>query len=97
MNIDDYADWAAGIVARHKEDGAERLSYLGLGLAEEAGEAVGHLKKRLRDGALDADGLADELGDVAYYWANLCLAIGKSPSDVLAASRAKIEAKLSRG
>jgi hypothetical protein len=34
--------------------------------------------------------LIDELGDVVYYWACLCVASGRKPSEVLAASRSKI-------
>ena len=71
-----------------------RLSYLALGLSGEAGEVAGEIKKWLRDGRLDRAALIDELGDVAYYWACLCVATGQSPADVLAQSRRKIEAKL---
>ncbi len=93
MTIDDYADWAAsvgGIAAQP----AERLSYLGLGLAAEAGEVADHIKKLLRDGRLDQTALLDELGDVVYYWARLCMEAGAKPSDVLAASRSKITRKI---
>lgn len=98
MDIDEFAAWAA-TAARVKGDGGpdrERLSYLGLGLAGEAGEVVEHIKKLLRDGeeAWQPDAVADELGDLAYYWTALCVAVGRQPSDVLAASRAKIDARL---
>lgn len=96
MTIDDYADWAArnarltapGTISR------EQVSYLGLGLAGEAGETVEHIKKYLRDGEFRAEAMADELGDVAYYWACLCLAAGRKPSEVLAESVTKIERKV---
>lgn len=98
MHINDYAVWAAAI-ARVTEGGApdrERMSYLGLGLASEAGEIVGHIKKLLRDGeaAWRPEAIGDELGDLAYYWAALCVAIGRSPEAVLAASRTKIERRI---
>jgi NTP pyrophosphatase (non-canonical NTP hydrolase) len=101
MTIDEYATWAAS-VARIPKGGTldrERLSYLGLGLASEAGEVAGDIKKLLRDGEAtwSADKLGDELGDVIYYWAALCAAIGRSPADVLSASRAKIEARIASG
>lgn len=89
-----YARWAAGVAAGVGGSERERLAYLGLGLASEAGEVADAIKRLTRDGTLDADHLADELGDVAYYWACLCTAIGRSPADVLAASRAKIESRL---
>lgn len=98
MEVGDYAAWAARL-ARVPPGGApnvERLSYLGLGLASEAGEVVGHVKKLLRDGEAvwQPDAVADELGDLAYYWAALCVAVGREPADILSASRAKIEARV---
>ena len=96
MEIAEYAAWAARI-ARVSPDAMpdrERLAYLGLGLTSEAGEVAELIKKLLRDGAWSPDQLGDELGDVFYYLAALCVASGHRPGDVLAASRAKIEARL---
>ncbi len=94
MTVDEYAEWAARVAKVTEHPARERFSYLGLGLAAEAGEVADHIKKLLRDEKLDRDALADELGDVAYYWACLCVASGRKPSDVLEASKAKIERKV---
>jgi NTP pyrophosphatase (non-canonical NTP hydrolase) len=94
MTIDDYSDWAAATANIWMQPTAERLSYLGLGLAAESGEVADHIKKLLRDGRLDQAALIDELGDVVYYWACLCVASGKKPSEVLAASQSKIRRKI---
>ncbi|HXN42644.1 MAG TPA: nucleoside triphosphate pyrophosphohydrolase family protein [Xanthobacteraceae bacterium] len=93
MSIDEYAAWAATLGKQPLSADAEMLSYLGLGLAGEAGEVADRLKKFLRDGKWDAEGLAEELGDVIYFWACLCLCAGRKPSQVLAASRRKIETR----
>ena len=92
VTIDEYAAWAAriGPLARTTADDPQELAYLGLGLAGETGEAVEHIKKLLRDGNWSPDGLAEELGDLIYYWARLCLATGREPSVVLEASQRKI-------
>ncbi|HEY1386318.1 MAG TPA: nucleoside triphosphate pyrophosphohydrolase family protein [Dongiaceae bacterium] len=100
MDIDDYAAWAAN-VARVPSGGTmdrERLSYLALGLTGEAGEVADLVKKLLRDGerAWSPEHVAEELGDLIYCWSALCAAVGRSPSDVLAASRAKIEARIAK-
>ena len=95
MTIDDYANWAASVARIFAQPTDERLAYLGLGLAGEAGEVAGEIKKLLRDGKLDQAALIDELGDVVYYWACLCVASGRKPSEVLTASRSKIARKAS--
>jgi len=94
MTIDDYADWAASVARISAQPTDERLSYLGLGLAGEAGEVANEIKKLLRDGGLDQAALIDELGDVVYYWACLCVASGRKPSEVLASSQSKIARKI---
>ena len=96
MDIDRYAEWAARIPVGTPaiEDDAELLSYLCLGLSSEAGEIADLMKKRLRDGRWNPDAAADELGDLAYYFARLCAAVGKRPSEILDRSLAKIEQRI---
>ncbi|QAU40339.1 pyrophosphatase [Bradyrhizobium guangdongense] len=95
MTIDEYAAWAAITAKVDEHPSNERLSYLGLGLAGEAGEVAEHIKKLLRDDWLDKAGLVEELGDVIYYWACLCTATGQQPSELLKASAAKIKRRIS--
>jgi NTP pyrophosphatase (non-canonical NTP hydrolase) len=98
MTLTTYAAWVRQVAERTGKgswaaaaDPDRELAYLGLGLTGEAGEVAEHIKKRLRDGNWDADAVVGELGDVIYYWVRLCLAVGRDPADVLAASRAKID------
>lgn len=63
----------------------------GLGFASEIGEVAGVLTRWLRDGEWRPDRLADELGDVAYYWARLSVVAGVAPSTLLARSRAHVD------
>jgi NTP pyrophosphatase (non-canonical NTP hydrolase) len=95
MTIDEYTAWAASIAKVDEHPSNERLSYLGLGLAGESGEVAEHIKKLLRDDWLDQAGLVEELGDVIYYWACLCAATGQQPSELLKASAAKINRRIS--
>ncbi|MBW5439429.1 pyrophosphatase [Bradyrhizobium canariense] len=95
MTIDEYAAWAATVAKVDEHPSNERLSYLGLGLAGESGEVAEHIKKLLRDDWLDQAGLVEELGDVIYYWACLCAATGQQPSELLKASAAKINRRIS--
>lgn len=96
VDIDSYATWAAIIPVGQPpiRDRGPLLSYLGIGLASETGELAGEIKKLLRDGTWDRDRIADELGDIAYYFARLCAVIEVEPSQVLERSAAKIKARI---
>jgi NTP pyrophosphatase (non-canonical NTP hydrolase) len=96
VGIDEYVEWARRVGATPSTTGAphEHLAYLALGLGGEAGEACDVVKRSLRDGTLDARLLAEELGDVVYYWARLCAVAGVAPALLLDESRRKIEARL---
>jgi NTP pyrophosphatase (non-canonical NTP hydrolase) len=78
MTLDEYVAWAAGIDVNQPAGMPEDRTLLevGLGFASEIGDVAGVLARELRDGERRRDQLADELGDVAYYWARLCVVTG---------------------
>jgi NTP pyrophosphatase (non-canonical NTP hydrolase) len=93
VTLDEYVAWAASIgatVDAGQPDLCARLQD-GLGFAAEVGEVAGVLTKWLRDGVLGRERLADELGDVAFYWARLGILTGMAPSTLLGQSRAHAE------
>lgn len=95
MTLNDFGVWADSIESKATGGDRDRyLSYLGLGLASEAGEVATEVKKLLRDGVFDEARAAEELGDVMYHWVRMCRALGRKPEDILAATRAKIDAKV---
>ncbi|MBV6395404.1 MAG: hypothetical protein HFACDABA_00980 [Anaerolineales bacterium] len=76
--------------------------YPTLGLANEAGEVAGKLKKVFRDkGGQISDetraALAAELGDVLWYLAQVCTELGVSLDDVAEANLAKLLDRQQRG
>ncbi|MGH3169604.1 MAG: nucleoside triphosphate pyrophosphohydrolase family protein [Trebonia sp.] len=76
--------------------------YPTLGLANEAGEVAGNVKKIFRDrgGVITDRGreeLALELGDVLWYLSELCTRLGISLEDVAAKNIAKIRDRQARG
>lgn len=80
--------------AQYNDDYA--VIYPALGLAGETGEAVDIIKKSVRykyglakfslvdtvSGKDRTDAMKDELGDVAWYWCNLCLDLGFDPGEI---------------
>lgn len=66
------------------------LYYLAMGIASEAGEVAGKIKKLLRDGKLDSVAVMHEVGDVLWYCARLADALGFELEDVMQVNYAKL-------
>jgi NTP pyrophosphatase (non-canonical NTP hydrolase) len=99
MRFDDYQK-AALRTAIYAE--RHRVIYPALGLASEAGEVAGKVKKVLRDqdGAFDKapiEAIKDELGDVLWYVAVLAADLGLSLEQIAADNVAKLAARRQRG
>jgi NTP pyrophosphatase (non-canonical NTP hydrolase) len=78
------------------------LAYTGLGLAEEAGEAAGKVKKLIRGDFVGREEdfeqlMKKELGDVLWYLAALSNELGFSLKDALEATEEKLEDRARRG
>lgn len=99
MGFDDYQNAARRTAVYARRD---RVVYPALGLASEAGEVAGKIKKVLRDADGDfdrapLDAIKDELGDVLWYVAVLAADLGLSLDDIAAANLAKLGARMERG
>jgi NTP pyrophosphatase (non-canonical NTP hydrolase) len=78
-----------------------RVIYPALGLASEAGEVCGKIKKVLRDQAGDfteapLQAIEDELGDVLWYIAVLAADLGLSLDQIAARNLDKLRSRLAR-
>lgn len=73
----------------------------GIGLASEGGEFNEIVKKILFQGKpLNEENtfhMKRELGDIAWYWANACNALGIDPNEVLAENVNKLESRYPGG
>ena len=92
--FDSYQDFAE-TTAIYPEDQA--LEYLALGLASEAGEVAGKIKKLIRDGEADLEDIISEIGDVLWYCANLCSELEVLMSDAAALNIDKLTDRKVRG
>lgn len=81
MEWREYQDRAAETAVY--PDRGRNFLYPALGLADEWGEVATLLTRRLMDDDTVTDeGIADELGDVAWYFAALCSELGLSLEDL---------------
>jgi NTP pyrophosphatase (non-canonical NTP hydrolase) len=99
MDLNDYQQ-AARHTAIYPE--AHRVIYPALGLASEAGEVAGKIKKVLRDQAGDfarapLEAIKDELGDVLWYVAVLAGDLGLSLDEIAADNLGKLASRQERG
>lgn len=79
--------------------------YLALGLASEAGEVAGKIKKQIRDGAKwtgekreeQRRAIIEELGDVLWYVAEICTLYDMPMSSVMKQNYRKLLSRQQRG
>lgn len=73
------------------------LVYAALGLASEAGEFAGKVKKQIRDGTFSKEDAVAELGDVLWYCARAAVELEVFLSDVARDNVDKLTSRLERG
>ena len=99
MEFDDYQR-AARTTALYA--GRHEVIYPALGLASEAGEVAGKIKKVLRDrdgdfAAAPVGPIRDELGDVLWYLAVLAGDLGLSLDEIARENLDKLRSRQERG
>ena len=100
MNFTDYQTKSRK-TAKYPDIG-HPVIYPTLGLANEAGEVAGKIKKIFRDKAgvingEDREALKSELGDVLWYLAQVCTELNLSLDDVAEHNIEKLYSRLERG
>jgi NTP pyrophosphatase (non-canonical NTP hydrolase) len=73
------------------------LAYTALGLASEAGEYAGKIKKGIRDGTFDDKAAAAELGDVLWYVATAAHELGYDLEEIARMNVEKLKSRQNRG
>ena len=96
-DLDAYQDAAARTINPALDD-SQRLLDAAAGLAEEAGEALSHVRKHVMQGRhLDRDALAKELGDALWCLAVAARCIGVPLSDVAGRNLEKLRVRHPNG
>ena len=74
MDIKKYQQWTitTAIYPGAGEHGFNEILYLTLGLASEAGEVAGKLKKIIRGDKVEPQAFLSELSDVLWYMVRIC-------------------------
>lgn len=104
MTFDEYQQKSRATAKYPAKDGnfSHNLTYPVMGLASEAGEVAGKVKKVLRDngGVIDAAWLGEikgELGDVLWYVTQISTELGLSMKEVASSNLEKLLSRLERG
>lgn len=92
-SFDDYQT-KAGTFAKYPKE--NELTYLGLGLASEAGEVVDKIKKKIRDGVFDRKELAKELGDNLWYISLMATHLDYNMSEIAQMNIDKLSSRIAR-
>lgn len=97
MQINFYQQ-AAMRTCRHTPGSQQALIEAALGLTGETGEAVDIVKKTMFGGhPLDKEKLLLEMGDIAWYLTEMCLALNVSFQDILEMNIKKLEKRYPKG
>ena len=92
--FDAYQDFTDETAIYPPEKG---LEYVALGLASEAGEFAGKVKKMIRDNKYDLEAMASELGDVLWYVARAAAELDLHLSDIAQENVEKLKSRMERG
>ena len=94
MDLNEYQQQAAGTAVYQDQKTVDGLTYAVLALCGESGELANKLKKHLRAGTpVDADVLADELGDVLWYVSAVAKELGRTLDSVADQNLRKLAAR----
>ena len=97
MTLDEYQEIAARTI-NPRLGNVERLLDATAGLAEEAGEVLGHVRKHVMQGrVLDKEALAKELGDALWCIAIAARCLDVPLSEIAKQNEAKLRARHPNG
>jgi NTP pyrophosphatase (non-canonical NTP hydrolase) len=95
MDLKQYQDWTltTAVYPGAGERGFGEANYLVLGLASEAGEVAGKLKKIIRGDEVRPEAFLSEVSDVLWYLTRICDNLGITLEQLADYNHAKLEAR----
>lgn len=101
MTFNEYQE-KASVTKMYPTENRLGVYYTTMGLASEAGEVAGKVKKVLRDknGVFDGDSIraiGDEISDVLWYCAMLAHELGLTMDDIAVHNLQKLHSRAERG
>lgn len=99
MDINKYQEWtlSTAVYPGAGEHSFQEVVYLTLGLASEAGEVAGKLKKIVRGDKVDPEAFVSEVGDCLWYVARLCDNMGITMEQLAEYNMQKLEERKQAG
>ena len=93
MNLNEYQVWTrtTAVYPGAMEQGFQEINYLTLGLASEAGEVAGKLKKVIRGDEVKPEAFLSEVSDVLWYLTRICDNIGITVENLAEYNVSKLE------
>lgn len=95
MDIKKYQEWtlSTAVYPGAGQHNFQEIVYLTLGLASEAGEFAGKLKKIVRGDVVNPESVVAEASDVLWYLARICDNMNITLCDLADYSVSKLEAR----
>jgi len=96
IDLKSYQRFVKGVM-KHFDDPEKEIATWGLGIAGEAGDIAGCIKKTYAHKNDQTAGIRENLGDTLWYIAAICNFYGWSMEDITAENIAKLQKRYPKG
>jgi NTP pyrophosphatase (non-canonical NTP hydrolase) len=96
MDINEYQELTTRTAGNYKQKERALLNW-GLGVAGEAGDIAGCIKKTIFHDNDQSEGIKENIGDTMWYLAMICNTMGWKLEDIMEANIAKLKKRYPKG
>lgn len=94
--FDQYDSYMKSLQSKFPVKDGQSLNLFAFGIAEECGEIMGKLKRRLREGGIDNQEILIEMGDLLGYMSCLADELGSNLTEIAKLNVEKMEKRMSK-